>query len=224
MPQTRRGRPRSELHHKLILQTAIDLVIELGFREVSIESIAARAGLAKTTIYRRWPNKASLVMDAFMIRFGSGPRLPKSKEITETIRTHMRRMAKVFRSKEGALLNALLAEAQFDTNLAAVIRERWTLPRRRTAVAIFQKAITRGELRADINVEASIDLLYAPMYYRLQMGTGFLSDAYIDKIFDYAMKGLVPQKGRVEPMDTEQRIHELKPLQPRNKHEKAGVR
>jgi hypothetical protein len=59
------------------------------------------------------------------------------------------------------------------------------------AVTVFQKAISHGELRSDIDIEATIDLLYAPMYYRLQMGTGSLSDAYIDEIFDQAMKGLL---------------------------------
>jgi hypothetical protein len=62
------------------------------------------------------------------------------------------------------------------------------------AVTIFQKAISQGELRSDIDMEATIDLLYAPMYYRLQMGTGSLSDAYIDEVFNQAMKGLLGHK------------------------------
>ena len=62
------------------------------------------------------------------------------------------------------------------------------------ALAVFQKAISQGELRSDIDLEATIDLLYAPMYYRLQMGTGPLSDAYIDEIFDQTMEGLLQRK------------------------------
>ena len=62
------------------------------------------------------------------------------------------------------------------------------------ALAVFQKAISQGELRSDIDLEATIDLLYAPMYYRLQMGTGPLSDAYIDEIFDQTMEGLLQCK------------------------------
>lgn len=102
----------------------------------------------------------------------------------------MRTMAREFRSKDGALIKALLAEAQFDPELATAFRERWTLPRRKMALGVFQKAISQGELRSDIDLEATIDLLYAPMYYRLQMGTRSLSDAYIDEIFDQAMEGL----------------------------------
>jgi AcrR family transcriptional regulator len=201
MPEARSGRPRSERRHQAILQTAIDLVLELGFRAVSIESIAAKAGVAKTTIYRRWPNKAAVIMDAFMVRFGSGTQFPASKKVTDGIRLQMRSMARAFRSKDGALVKALLAEAQFDPELATAFRERWTLPRRKMALAVLQKAVDQGELRPDIDLEATIDLLYAPMYYRLQMGTGSLADAYIDEIFDDAMKGLLQRGGSIRRRD-----------------------
>jgi AcrR family transcriptional regulator len=197
MQQTRIGRPRSERRHKAILENARDLVIELGFRAVSIESLAAKTGVAKTTIYRRWPNKAAVVMDAFMERL-SGTQLPRTRKVTETIRLQMRGMARAFRSKHGAVLKALLAESQFDAELATAFRERWTLPRRKIALAVFQKAISQGELRCDIDLEAAVDLLYAPMYYRLQMGTGPLSDGYIDEIFNQAMEGLLERGDHIQ--------------------------
>jgi hypothetical protein len=72
------------------------------------------------------------------------------------------------------------------------------LPRRKMAVAVFQRAISQGELRSDIDLEATVDLLYAPMYYRLQMGTGSLSDAYIDELFDQAIGGLLQRKDEIQ--------------------------
>ena len=197
MQETRTGRPRSERRHKAILETAMDLVIELGFRAVSVESLAAKTGVAKTTIYRRWPNKAAVVMDAFMERL-LRTQFPPTDKATDSIRLQMRGMAKAFRSKDGAVLKSLLAEAQFDAELAMAFRERWTLPRRKIALAVFQKAISQGELRPDIDLEATIDLLYAPMYYRLQMGTAPLSDAYIDEIFDQVMEGLLHRENRIQ--------------------------
>ena len=193
MQERRNGRPRSERRHKAILKTAMDLVTDLGFRAVSIESIAAAAGVAKTTIYRRWPNKAAVVMDAFMERL-LRTQFPKTMRVTDSIRLQMRSMAKAFRTKDGAVVKALLAEAQFDAELATAFRERWTLPRRNIALDVLQKAISQGELRPDIDLEATIDLLYAPTYYRLQMGTAPLSDAYIDEIFDQVMNGLLQRK------------------------------
>ena len=181
---------RCEQVRQLILKTTIDLVFEVGFRSVSVESIAARSGVAKTTIYRRWPNKAAVVMDAFMMRVGSGTLFPPARKLTDRIRLQMHAMAKVFMGKDGALVNGLLAEAQFDPELAVAFRERWTLPRRAMGVAIFREAIEQGELRRDIDPETAIDLLYAPFYYRLQMGTGYLSEDYINGLFEHGMKGL----------------------------------
>ena len=194
MPAMRPGRPRSEQLHKAILQTAFDLVLEVGFREVSIESIAAKAGVGKTTIYRRWPNKAAVIMDAFMMRVGADTLFPRADTVTDSIRLQMRTMAKAFRGRDGALVKALLSEAQFDAELATTFRERWTLPRRKMALAVFHEAVRQGVMRSNIDLEATIDLLYAPMYYRLQMGTGPLSDAYIDGIFDHAMEGLLQRR------------------------------
>jgi AcrR family transcriptional regulator len=184
------GQRRGEEVRRLILEIAIDLVFEVGFRSVSVESIAAKSGVAKTTIYRRWPNKAAVVMDAFMVRVGSETLFPPAKKLTDRIRLQMHAMAKVFMGKDGALVRGLLAEAQFDPELAKAFRERWTLPRRAMAVGVFREAIERGELRPGIDPETAIDLLYAPLYYRLQMGTGDLSENYIEDLFEHGMTGL----------------------------------
>jgi AcrR family transcriptional regulator len=188
--KVRPERVRGEKVRKKILDAAIAMVFEVGFRAVSVESIAARTGIAKTTIYRRWPNKAAVVMDAFMDRVGSGTLFPPAERVLDRVLSQMKAMAKAFRGKDGSLVKALLAEAQFDPELAKEFRERWTLPRRKMAIEVFREAIRLRELRAGIDPETTIDLLYAPLYYRLQMGVGPLSDAYIDGLFDLAMNGL----------------------------------
>lgn len=188
--EMKRGRPRSSRAHDAILDAAFELVLEAGLRAVSIEAIAAKAGVGKTTVYRRWPNKAAVIMDAFTAKVGSEAHFRKAPTILESIRGQMRSVARAFSGKDGAVVKALIAEAQFDPELAAAFRERWTLPRRRLARAVIDEGIRRGELRADLDPEDAIDLLYAPIYYRLQMATAPLSDAYIDRIFDRAMQGL----------------------------------
>jgi AcrR family transcriptional regulator len=184
------GQARGERARRKILDEALRQVSESGFRAVSVESIAAGCGVAKTTVYRRWPNKAAVVMDAFMDRVGSGTLFPPAEKAMERVRLQMLSMAKAFRGRDGALVKALLAEAQFDAELAKEFRERWTLPRRALGVAVILEALLGGEVRPDIDPEAVIDLLYGPMYYRLQMGIGPLSEAYIDGIFRLAMAGL----------------------------------
>jgi AcrR family transcriptional regulator len=187
---SRAGRPRSPRIQQAILKATADLVLESGFRALSMDAIAGRAGVGRMTIYRRWPNKAAIVMDAFVARVDPGTLFLPSKSYAESIRLQMRTMAKAFRGKDGALIRALLAEAQFDPELANALRERWTMPRRKMAIGYFQQGIRSGFFRLDADPNAIIDLLYAPIYYRLQMGTGPLSDTYIDEIFEHAMKGL----------------------------------
>ncbi|HTA79801.1 MAG TPA: TetR/AcrR family transcriptional regulator [Terracidiphilus sp.] len=184
------GRPRSPRIQSAILKAAVDLVLESGFKALSMDAIAGRAGVGRMTIYRRWPNKAAIIMDAFVGRVDPNTLFLPAKNFEESIRLQMRKMAKAFRGKDGALIRALLAEAQFDPELATALRERWTMPRRRMAISYFEEGQEKGFLRQDADPNAIIDLLYAPIYYRLQMGTGPLSDAYIDEIFEHAMKGV----------------------------------
>lgn len=195
-PTSRGGRPRSDRLHQAILKAAVDLVLEYGFKALSIDAIAARSKVGRMTIYRRWPNKAAVIMDAFFMRVDPGTLFLPGTSYAESIRIQMRTMAKAFRGRNGMLISALLAEAQFDTELADALRERWTTPRREMAVAHFREGIRLGILRPGIDADVMVDLLYAPIYYRLQMGTGPLSDAYIDKIFDHVMKGLAVSKTR----------------------------
>ena len=184
------GQARGELASRKILDEAFGQVSASGFRAVSVESIAAGCGVAKTTVYRRWPNKSAVVMDAFMDRVGSGTLFPPADKAMERVRLQMLSMAKAFRGRDGMLVKALLAEAQFDAELANEFRERWTLPRRAMGVAVIRDAIRGGEVRRGTDPESVLDLLYAPIYYRLQMGTGPLSEAYIDGVFRLAMAGL----------------------------------
>jgi len=90
----------------------------------------------------------------------------------------MHRTATSFRGRVGALVRALLAETQFDPELAKAFCENWTLPRHKLVVGILEEAIGQGGIRSHIDVEAAINLSYAPMYYRLQMGTGPIFKAY----------------------------------------------
>ncbi len=110
------GRPRSERLDQVILKAAVDLVLASGFRALSMDAIAAKARVGRMTIYRRWPNKAAIIMDAFVTRVDPGTLFSPASSFKESIRLQMRTMAKAFRGKDGTLIRVLLAEAQFDPN------------------------------------------------------------------------------------------------------------
>ena len=161
-----RGRPRSDKAHLAILKAALALTEKTGFRALTIDAIAEQAGVGKTTIYRRWPNKAAVVMDAFLALVGPGTRFPDATSPVHRIKLQMRLQACFFRSAKGRMIKVLLGEAQFDPELAEAFRERWIVPRRKMTREVLLEAIRRGELRRDIDLEATIDLLYGPIYYR----------------------------------------------------------
>lgn len=190
-PQTCVGRPRDPEIDHAVLEAAAKLVLANGFRAVSIDAIAEEAGVGRMAIYRRWPNKAAIVMSAFVARVDPGTLFSPDATYLESIRLQMRTMARAFRGPDGVLLRILLAEAQHCPDVAEALRERWTMPRRRMAIAYFERGIREGELRSDLDPNTMIDLLYAPLYYRLQMRTGPLTNAYVDQIFDLAMRGLM---------------------------------
>ena len=184
------GRPRSPKIDRAVLAAAVKLVLAEGFEALTMDAIAAAARVGRMTLYRRWPNKAAIVMDAFVARVDPNILFISEGDYLEGIRLQMRAMAKTFRGKDGVLMRSLLGAAQLDPELALALRDRWTMPRRQMAIAYFRDGVKQGYLRPDGDPEVIIDLLYAPMYYRLQMGTGPLSDTYVDEIFDHAMNGV----------------------------------
>jgi AcrR family transcriptional regulator len=177
-----------------VLNTAYDGVLRVGFRAVTIESVSAETGIAKTSIYRRWPSKAAMVMDAFALRISPKIAFPHSEDPTESIRLQMLALARAFRGPAGTMIKALLGEAQFDPELADAFRRHWLLPRRQAATEVIQAAIDSGMLRPDIDIQQTLDALYGGLYYRLLTGVGPLSNSYMEGIFTHVMKGV-----RAEP-------------------------
>lgn len=189
-PVTAKGRPRSQEAHQAILDAALDLVFEAGFRALSMDAVAASAGVGKMTIYRRWPNKAALVMDAFLTKVGPHTGFPDAPTAVESIRLQMRLQVKAFRGRYGRIIKSLLGEAQYDEQLASAFREKWISPRRELARSAIMRAIGEGEVRKDVDLDVVIDMLYAPIYYRLQIGTGPLSDAFVEQVLTQALQGI----------------------------------
>jgi AcrR family transcriptional regulator len=187
-------RLRPEEIETVIIDTVFEDLLEHGFRAVTVESISAKTGIAKTSIYRRWPNKAAMVMEAFLVKIGPGIAFPRNSSYVESIRLQMLALAKAFRGPFGAMIKALLGEAQFDAELAEAFRTRWIAPRREAAKDVLQSAIRNKELRSDVNLDQALDALYGWLYYRLMIGSGPISDACVREIFSAVLDGLRVRK------------------------------
>jgi AcrR family transcriptional regulator len=178
----------------VIIDTAFEELLEHGFRSVTVDSISAKTGIAKTSIYRRWPNKAAMVMEAFLFKIGPGIEFPRKANYVESIRLQMLALARAFRGPFGSIIKALLGEAQFDAELAEAFRTRWIAPRREAAKEVIRSAIRNKELRSDVDPDQALDALYGGLYYRLMIGSGLLSDACVRGIFSAVMDGLRVRK------------------------------
>lgn len=189
------GRPRDETLDVAIMSAAIHLVDERGYAAVTIDAIAGRASTSKTAIYRRWPGKAAIVMEAFLAAAEPLITPPENLPLRETVIAQMTALAKFFQTTpSGRTITDLIAEAQTDAMLADAIREKWLLPRRKVAGAYFQAAREAGELRDDINTSALIDALYGPLYFRLLLGHDVIDKSFIERIVDMAMMGIAPDQ------------------------------
>ena len=178
-----RGRPRSEQVDRAILRAAADLLAERGLTDMTIEEVAARAGVGKTSIYRRWPTKGTLALDAFLVDFLSAQPLPDTGELESDLVAALRAWVRTARdTATGRALVALVAEAQHDADLAVAWRDRVVRPIRAQHRHIIEHAIDRGEIPADSDPEVLMDMLYGPAYHRLLHGHLPLSDPFVKRV------------------------------------------
>ncbi len=185
------GRPRSEESRQSILRSTLKMLKnEGGFPELCIEAIAADANVGKTTVYRWWPTKAALVADAFSASADDELRFPDTGSVQNDMSVQMRRLIRVFRSKRGKVVAALLAGGQSDPELIEAFRERFLWPRRQNAYQALQRGIDRGELPRGIDLDLVLDALYGPIYMRFLIRHDKLTEEFADNLCALVLNGL----------------------------------
>ena len=157
---------------------------------MTIEAIAARAGVGKPTIYREWPNAHAVAMSAFLERAKPLPASRKSASALAALRRQLRDLAQVFATAVGRQTIMMIAAAQNDSELAKVFRIHFVMKSREEGRALLVRAMDDGEVRRGIDIEAALDLFYAPFYFRLLIGHAPLTSRDTDTILDLAIGGL----------------------------------
>jgi AcrR family transcriptional regulator len=184
------GRPRDQEATSLVVKTTSDLLDEEGFAHLTIQKIVQRSGVAKTTIYRRWSNVASIVMDAFLSDTASVAPISPKETAAETIETSMRLFARSLKTRRGQLLRALLSRAQYDRDLEEAFWLRWIKPRRDAMREVLRRGVASGEFRRGLDLDIVIDGLYGPIYYRLLVPYADLSKSYVDALAGNLLRGI----------------------------------
>jgi AcrR family transcriptional regulator len=167
-----RGRPRSEEAHRAILAAVVELLAEHGLGGLTIEAVAARAGVGKTTIYRRWETKNELVLEAMEQLRPPGPPPDTGSLLGDLGALVALQRARLQLSLLPRVIPRVLGESLGDPDLHAQLVERAVNPIRGILEEIVRRALDRGELREDLDVETMIDILHASPIYALLMGRG----------------------------------------------------
>jgi AcrR family transcriptional regulator len=186
-PNKRLGRRRSVAAQSAILKAAMGLLKQKPLCAVTAEAIADRAGVSKATIYKWWPNKTLVALDAFGACLEAQLTIPDTGSAQRDFTQQLRDTIAFYKSPQGRMLGQFLAEGQSDAGFLKVFRDRFLKPRRDTLLAIWQRGVERGEIRQDVDGELGLDLIFGPMVYRLLVGHGPLNEgeaaAFIDAIF-----------------------------------------
>ncbi len=191
MPAT--GRPRSAEAHAAILDATIALVREVGYDAVAMEAIAARAGVGKTTVYRRWASKELIVAEA-VGRFVRNIPVPDTGHVSRDLIALLRTRAAMYRDPAtGPLLSGLVAAMARSEHVATAIREGFVAQWRSVVREVLRRAVKRGELRTGLDADVVIDMLSGPSFYRYLMLGEAVDERYVRAVVNTLLRGLSPR-------------------------------
>ena len=191
-PRRGRGRPRAVGVDERILAAARALEQEVGYDAISVEAIAERAGVAKTALYRRWPNKGVLLYEAVVGAVETHPSIPD----TGAIRADLLAVLGFRSPARRGLVAALSADALRDPRLAELLRTRFFGPRADAIVARVERAIARGELAEGLDAAMVPVLLTGSLQYLWVVRGRALDDADLERVVDAVIGAFVPEGSR----------------------------
>jgi AcrR family transcriptional regulator len=183
-PRSGPGRPRKSSTGHAILKATREILGRSGVHGLTVEGVAARSGVAKTTIYRRWRSKEDLALAALLeVIQQEPPALPHVGSTRTALSAYLRRLVDNLNVRlYGRIIRGLISDLGVDAQLARGFRER-VLARRVAAVReLLQRGIERGELGRDLDLEIAVDLLLGPIYYRLLISGEPLTGAFVDRL------------------------------------------
>jgi AcrR family transcriptional regulator len=193
-PPPTTGRARNPRTHQAILDAAVELLAELGYQELSIERVAARAGVGKATIYRWWNSKSALVIEAMQHGMPLAPP-PHTGDLHTDLRATVAAAAHTYSATAvGAAVPALAADISRDPATAERLRQ-FLRPRRDAARELLHRAAATGQLPADVDIETVIDLFVGAIFYRKLVRGIEIDDAMIEQLVSLILDGRLPRTG-----------------------------
>ncbi|MFC5403344.1 TetR/AcrR family transcriptional regulator [Cohnella soli] len=183
------GRPRSQQAMEAVLTAVRQLLETSAYKQITMEGIAKAAGVGKPTLYRWWPNVASIVMDAMTKQARQDIGVPDTGSLESDLHLYIGDTCRSLTQGAGSIMRSLMAEAQFDDGFAQIFRESFICSRRETLIALLKRSAARGELPKDADLELLTDLCYGPIWYRLLNGHAPLDEPFVQAITAHIMRG-----------------------------------
>jgi AcrR family transcriptional regulator len=189
-PKRKPGRPPSELARKQVLDTAYRILMSEGLGRLSIDRVAAESGVSKPTIYRTWTNAHELAMGAFMAQPQADTAPRDGSSARTALAAHLRSVIETFATQRGRQITLTMASADPDSELSKAFRNQVILKSREAGRRLIEQARAAREIRPDFNLEAVLDMLYGPLFFRLLVGHLPLSAELADQLVDTLFEGI----------------------------------
>jgi len=185
-----RGRHRSVQAEAAILKATLHLLGRMPLRRITTDAIAERAGVSKATIYKWWPNKSMVALDAYLAGMTEQVATPDTGSAELDFTQQLKSVTAFYTSPLGRLFGQFLAEGQSDPEFLALFRERFLYARRDAARIMWQRGVERGELREDIDSDTVLDLVYGPLVFRLLAGHGPVNEHEAENVISAIFGGI----------------------------------
>jgi AcrR family transcriptional regulator len=189
-PSPSRGRPRDPRTRAAILAAARALLERGGLTAVTIEAIAAKAGVSRPTIYRYWPNAPAVAMAAFLEASGAPAAGRASRSPLAALRAQLHAVADAFAAPAGRSIAAMVAAAQSETELAKAFRNEFIARNRDAARLMLERCIAERLVAPPADVDLALDLVFGPLFYRLLMGHAPITRSFVDQLLDAVIPAL----------------------------------
>ena len=189
-PSPSRGRPRDPRTRAAILAAARALLERGGLTAVTIEAIAAKAGVSRPTIYRYWPNAPAVAMAAFLEASGAPAAGRASRSPLVALRAQLHAVADAFAAPAGRSIAAMVAAAQSETELAKAFRNEFIARNRDAARDLLERCIAERLVAPPADVDLALDLVFGPLFYRLLMGHAPITRSFVDQLLDAVIPAL----------------------------------
>jgi AcrR family transcriptional regulator len=174
------------------------MALERDLGSITIEQVAERAGVSKATIYRWWPSKEVLVLDAVLNEWDTAnPEAIDTGSLARDLHALIDPWTRELRRKDyGRVIASFIASAQADPQFAREYRAHFVGRRREQGRKALERAIVRGEIAPNTDVETALDLLYGPFYHRLLHGHARVTERFARTIIDHLVTALSAERGR----------------------------